>query len=54
MVILAGTPIGDTASASPRLVQTLQGAQVIAAEDTRRLTDPVSYTHLTLPTICSV
>lgn len=39
MVILAGTPIGDTASASPRLVQTLQGAQVIAAEDTRRLTD---------------
>jgi len=39
MVILAGTPIGDTASASPRLVQTLQSAQVIAAEDTRRLTD---------------
>ena len=39
MVILAGTPIGDTASASPRLVQTLQDAQVIAAEDTRRLTD---------------
>jgi 16S rRNA (cytidine1402-2'-O)-methyltransferase len=35
--VLAGTPIGDVADAPPRLVQELAGADVIAAEDTRRL-----------------
>lgn len=35
--MLAGTPIGDVADASPRLVAELTGAEVIAAEDTRRL-----------------
>ena len=37
MLVLAGTPIGDPADASPRLVRELAAADVIAAEDTRRL-----------------
>ncbi|MCW2810918.1 MAG: rsmI [Friedmanniella sp.] len=37
VVVLAGTPIGDTEDASPRLLAELRGADVIAAEDTRRL-----------------
>ena len=28
--------------------------KIILAEDSRRYVVPVSYTHLTLPTICSV
>ncbi|WP_375423389.1 16S rRNA (cytidine(1402)-2'-O)-methyltransferase [uncultured Friedmanniella sp.] len=35
-VVLAGTPIGDAADASPRLRAELAGADLIAAEDTRR------------------
>ena len=37
MLVLAGTPIGSSDDASPRLLRTLAGAEVIAAEDTRRL-----------------
>ncbi|GMA20620.1 ribosomal RNA small subunit methyltransferase I [Arsenicicoccus piscis] len=37
MLVLAATPIGDPADASPRLGAELEGADVIAAEDTRRL-----------------
>jgi len=37
VLILAGTPIGNIADASARLLVTLQQAQVIAAEDTRTL-----------------
>jgi 16S rRNA (cytidine1402-2'-O)-methyltransferase len=37
LLVLAGTPIGDPADASPRLVGELAGADVVAAEDTRRL-----------------
>jgi 16S rRNA (cytidine1402-2'-O)-methyltransferase len=37
VLVLAGTPIGQAADASPRLVAELAGADVIAAEDTRRL-----------------
>jgi len=37
VVVLAGTPIGDVADASPRLRAALAEADVIAAEDTRRL-----------------
>jgi len=37
VVALAATPIGDTADASPRLRAELVQADVIAAEDTRRL-----------------
>ena len=37
MLILAGTPIGNIGDASPRLIAALADADVIAAEDTRRL-----------------
>ncbi|WP_256106100.1 16S rRNA (cytidine(1402)-2'-O)-methyltransferase [Streptomyces sp. ODS05-4] len=37
MLVLAGTPIGDTADAPPRLAAELAAADVVAAEDTRRL-----------------
>ncbi|WP_030377427.1 MULTISPECIES: 16S rRNA (cytidine(1402)-2'-O)-methyltransferase [unclassified Streptomyces] len=36
-LVLAGTPIGDVADAPPRLAQELASADVVAAEDTRRL-----------------
>jgi 16S rRNA (cytidine1402-2'-O)-methyltransferase len=36
-LVLAGTPIGDPADATPRLRAELAAADVIAAEDTRRL-----------------
>ncbi|MYV41254.1 16S rRNA (cytidine(1402)-2'-O)-methyltransferase [Streptomyces sp. SID1328] len=36
-LVLAGTPIGDVADAPPRLSEELARADVIAAEDTRRL-----------------
>ncbi|MFF7143388.1 16S rRNA (cytidine(1402)-2'-O)-methyltransferase [Streptomyces nodosus] len=36
-LVLAGTPIGDIEDAPPRLAQELATADVIAAEDTRRL-----------------
>lgn len=37
MLILAATPIGNLADASPRLVEALVGSKFIAAEDTRSL-----------------
>jgi 16S rRNA (cytidine1402-2'-O)-methyltransferase len=37
VLVLAATPIGDPADASPRLRAELAGADVVAAEDTRRL-----------------
>ncbi|SDT66232.1 16S rRNA (cytidine1402-2'-O)-methyltransferase [Streptomyces sp. TLI_053] len=37
VLVLAGTPIGDVADAPPRLLTELAAADVIAAEDTRRL-----------------
>ncbi|HEV3169315.1 MAG TPA: 16S rRNA (cytidine(1402)-2'-O)-methyltransferase [Actinocrinis sp.] len=37
LLVLAGTPIGDPADAPPRLATELAAADVIAAEDTRRL-----------------
>ena len=37
VLVLAGTPIGDPADASPRLSRELATADVVAAEDTRRL-----------------
>ena len=39
VLVLAATPIGDVADASPALVRALVGADVVAAEDTRRLRD---------------
>ena len=37
MLVLAATPIGQVADASPRLAELLASADVVAAEDTRRL-----------------
>ena len=37
VLVLAGTPIGDLRDAAPRLAAELSAADVIAAEDTRRL-----------------
>jgi 16S rRNA (cytidine1402-2'-O)-methyltransferase len=37
LLLLAATPIGDVADASPRLRDALRDADVVAAEDTRRL-----------------
>ena len=37
VLVLAGTPIGDPQDASPRLARELASADVVAAEDTRRL-----------------
>ncbi|WP_030259985.1 MULTISPECIES: 16S rRNA (cytidine(1402)-2'-O)-methyltransferase [Streptomyces] len=37
VLVLAGTPIGDVSDAPPRLIHELATADVIAAEDTRRL-----------------
>ncbi len=37
VLVLAGTPIGDPEDASPRLARELAAADVVAAEDTRRL-----------------
>ncbi|MGC4940719.1 16S rRNA (cytidine(1402)-2'-O)-methyltransferase [Kribbella sp. DT2] len=36
-LILAGTPIGDLGDATPRLARVLSTADIVAAEDTRRL-----------------
>ncbi|MDK1476018.1 16S rRNA (cytidine(1402)-2'-O)-methyltransferase [Streptomyces sp. 549] len=36
-LVLAGTPIGDLADAPPRLARELAAADIVAAEDTRRL-----------------
>lgn len=37
VLVLAGTPIGELRDAPPRLAAELEGADVVAAEDTRRL-----------------
>ena len=37
LLVLAGTPIGDPADAPPRLAEQLRTADIVAAEDTRRL-----------------
>ncbi|WP_436698177.1 16S rRNA (cytidine(1402)-2'-O)-methyltransferase [Nocardioides sp. BYT-33-1] len=42
VLVLAGTPIGQVGDAPPRLADELTGADVVAAEDTRRLRRLVS------------
>ena len=37
VLVLAATPIGDPRDAAPRLADELRAADVVAAEDTRRL-----------------
>ena len=48
VLVLAGTPIGDPADAPPRLAAELSAADVIAAEDTRRLHRLVGQLDVTL------
>jgi len=47
-LVLAGTPIGDVSDASPRLARVLGTADVVAAEDTRRLRRLTSDLAITL------
>ena len=47
LLVLAGTPIGNLDDASPALRQALEAADVIAAEDTRRLQGLLSRLGLT-------
>lgn len=47
-LVLAGTPIGCLADASPRLLAELSAADIVAAEDTRRLRRLVSDLGATL------
>ena len=42
-IVLAATPLGNPGDASPRLRAALSDADVIAAEDTRRLRRLLSY-----------
>lgn len=48
-IVLAGTPIGNIGDASPRLVELLQSADVVAAEDTRRLHKLVQALDISIP-----
>ena len=52
-LILAATPIGDVDDASPRLRRSLESADLIAAEDTRRLRRLVEAlgAHVTAPVV---
>lgn len=47
--MLAGAPIGDAADASPALARELEGADVVAAEDTRKLRDLARRLGITVP-----
>jgi 16S rRNA (cytidine1402-2'-O)-methyltransferase len=48
VLVLAATPIGQTGDAPPRLASELAGADVVAAEDTRRLKRLTSELGITL------
>ncbi|MDP9806146.1 16S rRNA (cytidine1402-2'-O)-methyltransferase [Trueperella bonasi] len=48
MIVLAATPLGNDDDASPRLRAELEGADLIAAEDTRRLLNLAGRLGLTL------
>ena len=47
-ILLAATPIGDVRDASPRVVAALEGADIVAAEDTRRALALASRLGITL------
>ncbi|CEA07487.1 Ribosomal RNA small subunit methyltransferase I [Arthrobacter saudimassiliensis] len=47
-IVLAATPIGNMGDATPRLVELLQTADIVAAEDTRRLHRLVSALGITV------
>jgi 16S rRNA (cytidine1402-2'-O)-methyltransferase len=48
VVILLGAPLGNPADASARLRSELEGADIVAAEDTRRLSRLVSDLNITI------
>ena len=48
VLVLAGTPLGDPRDASPRLRAELAGADVVAAEDTRRLRRLAAHLEVTV------
>jgi 16S rRNA (cytidine1402-2'-O)-methyltransferase len=48
-LVLAGAPLGDPADASPRLREALRAADVVAAEDTRRLRRLAADLGVTVP-----
>ena len=48
MLVLAATPLGNSRDASPRLVAALGSADVVAAEDTRRLRALVAALQVTV------
>jgi 16S rRNA (cytidine1402-2'-O)-methyltransferase len=48
-LVLAGAPLGDPADASPRLREALGSADVVAAEDTRRLRRLAADLAITVP-----
>ena len=48
-LVLAGAPLGDPADASPRLREALRSADVVAAEDTRRLRRLAADLDVTVP-----
>jgi len=49
VLVLAATPIGRVADAPPRLAEELSGADVVAAEDTRRLRRLAAELGVTIP-----
>ncbi len=49
VLVLAATPIGRVDDASPRLAAELEGADVVAAEDTRRLRRLAGDLSITIP-----
>ena len=53
-LILLGTPIGNLSDLSERAIQVLAAADVIAAEDTRRLRVLLSHCHITGKNIISI
>ena len=48
-LVLAATPLGDSRDASPRLRDALATADVVAAEDTRRLRSLAAALGVTVP-----
>lgn len=48
-IVLAATPIGNVGDASARLIEALGSADVVAAEDTRRVRDLARRLGVTLP-----
>jgi 16S rRNA (cytidine1402-2'-O)-methyltransferase len=48
-LVLAGAPLGNVGDASPRLREALAGADLVAAEDTRRLRRLAGELDVTLP-----